>query len=145
MQAQHNHPPTMPAICAPSKRRAVFGLRAKDCFIRLNQKKFPLQGVITFLFFYSVTARPAFTPRQGVIKYVGNPIFVSLSCATANATIYYTADGSDPTPGATSTQQYTSPIAIDNFGATTTIRAIAMLPGHMDSVAVEGTYFLAGK
>ena len=80
-----------------------------------------------------------------MIKYVGDPIFVSLSCATANATIYYTADGSDPTPGATSTQQYTSPIAVSNFGATTTIKAVAVSPGHMDSVLVEGAFFLSGK
>ena len=84
-------------------------------------------------------------PAPGdVQEYWRPPPLVSLSCATANATIYYTTDGSTPTPGATSssTQTYTSPIAVS---ATTTMMAVAVCPGHLDSLVVEAQFCFAGK
>ena len=92
---------------------------------------------------HSVTARPNFTPPQGMFKDFGTPLFVSLSCSTANATIYFTTDGSTPTPGATSSaQRYTSPIAVS---ATTTMKAFALCPGQLDSLVVEAQFCFAGN
>ena len=103
-----------------------------------------LGELFLLLLFYSVTERPSFTPRQRMFKNIGAPLLVSLSCATANATIYYTTDGSTPTPVATSssTQTYTSPIAVS---ATTTMKAVGVCPGHLDSFVVEAQFCFAGK
>jgi hypothetical protein len=73
-------------------------------------------------------ATPTFSPDAGTYNAAQS---VTLSCATAGATIYYTTDGSAPT---TSSSVYGAPIAV---GATTTIRAIATAALHSQSG--EGT------
>ena len=60
-----------------------------------------------------------------VIKVSGGT--VTITCATAGATIYYTKDG---TPATTSSTPYTVPFA---KGDATTIRAIATSPGYIKS------------
>jgi trimeric autotransporter adhesin len=65
------------------------------------------------------TATPAFSPSAGTYTSAQN---ITLSSATSNAKIYYTADGVT-TPSSASTL-YTTPIAL-NSTATTTIQAIA--------------------
>ncbi|MDD5068704.1 MAG: SUMF1/EgtB/PvdO family nonheme iron enzyme [Candidatus Pacebacteria bacterium] len=59
---------------------------------------------------------------------------VTIDCATAGATIYYTTDGSIPTP---SSSVYTGAIA---FGSTTTIKAIALKDIYSDSAVASATY-----
>ncbi len=59
---------------------------------------------------------------------------VTLSTATAGATIYYTIDGSMPTINST---KYTAPIAIN---AATTIKAFATLAGKTQSVVTTYDY-----
>ena len=59
---------------------------------------------------------------------------VKLTCATENAVIYYTLDGTDP--DATKTQYAGTAIAIDK---TTTLKAIAILDGESSSV-LTATY-----
>ncbi|MGA2889405.1 MAG: chitobiase/beta-hexosaminidase C-terminal domain-containing protein, partial [Terracidiphilus sp.] len=59
---------------------------------------------------------------------------VSMTDATAGATIYYTLDGSAPTVAST---VYTSPVTIS---ATTTINAMASAPGYLQSTVTSGTY-----
>lgn len=80
------------------------------------------------------TAAPAFSPAGGT--YYGN-VDVTLTCATGNATIRYTTDGT--TPGAAS-KVYTGAIAVT---ATTTIKAYATASNLKDSAVVSSTYTIS--
>jgi hypothetical protein len=77
------------------------------------------------------TATPTFSPVPG--SYSGTQS-VTLTDATAGATIYYTTDGSTPT---TISAKYTGVIAVS---ATKTIKAIATAPGHVTSALATGIY-----
>jgi hypothetical protein len=59
---------------------------------------------------------------------------VSLSDATANATIYYTTNGSTPTTAST---VYTTPLTVSS---TETISALAVAPGLSNSPVISQTY-----
>jgi glucosylceramidase len=63
-----------------------------------------------------------------------SPTQITLSDATANSTIYYTADGTIPT---SSSAMYTGPIAIS---ATTTVKAIATASGYSSSAVASAAY-----
>ena len=66
---------------------------------------------------------------------------VSLSCETDGALIYYTTDGS--APSAVNGTLYAGPIAVGGTKGSeivTTIRAVAVLPGLMDSDVAAFTY-----
>ncbi len=78
-----------------------------------------------------LAATPTFNPPAGVFS---SAISVTISTTTANATIYYTTDGSIPT---TSSTVYTNPV---NVSATTTIKAIATAPGHQTSQLATALY-----
>ncbi|HOD18079.1 MAG TPA: chitobiase/beta-hexosaminidase C-terminal domain-containing protein [Candidatus Cloacimonadota bacterium] len=80
-----------------------------------------------------LTATPTMNPNPGLYL---NPQYVTLSCTTPAATIYYTTDGSNPT---TSSSIYTMPIYIT---ATTTIKAIAIATGYAESAVASGTYYI---
>ena len=75
-------------------------------------------------------ADPTFSVADGTYTTLQN---VSISCATAGATIYYTTDGSTPTNSST---QYTGAIAINE---TTTLKAIAYI-GTCTSNEVMANY-----
>jgi len=62
------------------------------------------------------------------------PQFVSVSDASPGVTIYYTTDGSTPT---TSSARYGGPILVV---LTTTIRAMAVVPGWSQSPVASATY-----
>jgi hypothetical protein len=78
-------------------------------------------------------ATPTFDPPGG--NYL-LPQLVSISDASPGATIYYTTDGSTPT---TSSNVYTGSILI---ATTTTIKAIAVVPGWSQSNVVAAKYTL---
>ena len=78
-----------------------------------------------------VVATPTFSPAEGTYTTAQN---VAISCATTDATIHYTTDGSTPT--ATS-DTYTGPIAVNT---TTTIKAIAVKDGMTNSEVASATY-----
>ena len=78
-------------------------------------------------------ATPTFSPAGGNIIA---PVSVTISCATAGATIHYTTDGSTPT---TTSAVYSAPI---NVAATTTIKAFAVKTGMDDSPVATATYTL---
>ena len=76
-------------------------------------------------------AKPEFTP--GSEEFV-QAVTVEISCLTAGAGIYYTLDGSAPT---VNSQRYDAPIEITS---TTTIKAIAVKDGYVNSEVNEATY-----
>ena len=76
-------------------------------------------------------ATPVFSPVAGEYE---NNVEISISCATDNATIYYTLDGTEPNEDAT---EYTAPFTLT---ATTTVKAIAMKEGMLNSEVALATY-----
>ncbi|MBR6248560.1 MAG: chitobiase/beta-hexosaminidase C-terminal domain-containing protein [Muribaculaceae bacterium] len=78
------------------------------------------------------TATPTFTPAAGTYYA---PIEVSLKCATAGASIYYTTNGTAPTASST---LYSAPIALSS---NTTIKAIAIANNVESEVATAEYVF----
>ena len=74
---------------------------------------------------------PTFSPAAGLYT---SPISVTIATETANASIYYTTDGSTPT---TSSTLYTAPFTINQ---TTTVKAIATADGYANSSVATATY-----
>ena len=74
---------------------------------------------------------PSITPASG--SYT-SPVTVSIASATANASIYYTTDGTIPT---TSSSLYTAPFTVSQ---TTTVKAIATATGYTNSPVATATY-----
>lgn len=68
-----------------------------------------------------VVALPEASPASGVFK---GSVKVSLSCATPEAKLAYTLDGSQPVAG--SSAEYTGPVVI---GTSTLLRVLAWVPG----------------
>ena len=80
-------------------------------------------------------ATPTFSPAGGEYDpQESGPLFVSISCATAGATIYYTTDGTEPT---TNSRDYDGQFKV---GTTTTIKAIAVKDGMTNSEVATATY-----
>ena len=82
----------------------------------------------------TAASTPGFSPAPGTYTTAQS---VTLSDATAGATIFYTTDGSTPT---TSSTVYSAAIAVSS---TTTIKAIATAPGFSTSAVASGTYTIA--
>ena len=76
-------------------------------------------------------ATPTFTPEGGTYYEAQE---VEIACSTADATIYYTLDGSDPDENST---VYTAPIAV---ASNMTIKAIAMKEGYENSNIATAEY-----
>jgi N-acetyl-beta-hexosaminidase len=74
---------------------------------------------------------PTFSPAAGT--YTGSAT-VTLSDATSGATIYYTTDGSTPTPSST---VYAAAISVTK---STTIRAMAVASGMVNSAVASARY-----
>ena len=75
---------------------------------------------------------PSFTPIEG---YYDAPVDVSIHAVPADATIYYTTDGS--TPDSTSSV-YSTPITVNEH---TVIKAFAVKDGYPDSDVGSAEYF----
>ena len=81
-------------------------------------------------------ATPVFTPEAGTYT---EPQYVSISCATDGARIWYTTDNSDPIPMAS--PEYTNttePILVSE--GTITIKAIATKDGYNNSAPASASY-----
>ena len=80
-------------------------------------------------------ATPTFSPAPGSFSSAQS---VTLSDSTTGAAIYYTINGSTPT---TSSTLYSAPIAVSS---TTTINAIAIATGYLNSAVATGTFTILG-
>ncbi len=83
-----------------------------------------------------VAAAPSINPNGGTFAAPQN---ITLSSATSSASIYYTLDGSTPTPAST---LYTDPLAITS---STTIRAIATAPGFVQSAVSSASFTFSNQ
>jgi hypothetical protein len=81
-------------------------------------------------------AAPVITPDGGTF---GSSQSVTLSTTTGSANIYYTLDGSTPTPAST---LYTGPITLSTD---TTVNAIASAPGYVQSGVSSATFTLSDQ
>ena len=90
----------------------------------------------TFTFVPTVET-PTFSPAA--MTFATDTLSVSLSCATAGATIRYTTNGSEPTA---SSAQYTGAITLN---ATTTIKAKAFKSNCVDSATASATFTQAAR
>ncbi len=98
-----------------------------DITINANDNTFKIEP-------YIVTVEtPTFNPEAGSYKAFQS---VTINCATENATIHYTVDGSEPTADS---PVYGEPITVES---TTTIKAIATMNGMANSAIAEATYTL---
>ncbi len=79
-------------------------------------------------------ATPTFSPEAGTYTEAQT---VTISCATENATIYYTVDGTTPDMNST---VYSEPLSITE---TTTVKAIAVKEGFIDSEVAEAEYVIS--
>ena len=79
----------------------------------------------------AVAAAPVITPNGGSFSTAQN---VTLSTTTSSAAIYYTRDGSTPTPAST---LYAGPISVST---NTTIKAIASAAGFVQSAVSSATF-----
>jgi hypothetical protein len=82
----------------------------------------------------SQTLAPTFNPPAGA--YVSAQT-VTLSDASPASKIYYTLDGTNPTPGAGTTKIYSAPLAVSQ---TTTIKALATATGLSNSPVATALY-----
>lgn len=89
----------------------------------------PVSDSVTLPLF--TVAKPTATPNGG--SFITSQS-VTLSCATAGASVYYTTDGSMPTTGST---RYSGAFTITD---TTTVKAIAVKSGMNDSGVLTVTF-----
>ena len=76
-------------------------------------------------------ATPTFSPAEGSFTTAQ---YVTISCATEGATIYYTVDGSEPTANSA---VYSSAIYVTE---TTTVKAMGVMSGLQNSPVASATY-----
>jgi len=77
-------------------------------------------------------AQPIISPSSGAV-----PQTVTLTCATATAAIYYTTDGSYPSPLNSTATRYTAPISVT---VACTLRTAAHLAAYQQSDIAEATF-----
>ena len=80
-------------------------------------------------------ASPSFSPTAGTY---GAAQSVRISDATPGSTIYYTTDGSTPSP--TSSAVYSAPLTVSS---TETLKAVATASGYNDSALATATYTIS--
>lgn len=79
----------------------------------------------------NTVATPVIAPGGGIYTA---PVSVTITCSTPSSSIFYTLDGSTPSPSST---PYTAPVTI---GGTTTLKAIATAAGMTNSSVATAAY-----
>ena len=86
----------------------------------------------SFTYTVETVATPTITPNGGELKYGNNTI--TIACATADATIYYTTNGATPT---TSSTKYTGAFTLTSNA---TVKAIAVKTGWNNSSVASASF-----
>jgi hypothetical protein len=102
------------------KKDASFGLSSGTNLFMLS----PTPGAANAAGVYGFVEDIEFQPRRG---FFTNSVSVTLTSTTANAEIWWTRDGSLPTPGNPGSLRYTGPVLLSS---TTMIRARAYRAGY---------------
>ncbi len=79
-------------------------------------------------------AKPTVTPAGGAISPTQT---ITINDTTTGAQIYYTTDGSTPSPGVGTTKQYSSSFTLSSSA---TVKTIATAPGYINSPMTSTTY-----
>src|SRR5271156_6437444 len=79
-------------------------------------------------------ATPAITPAAGTFT---TSVSITITDASSGASIYYTTDGSTPSPGAGTTKQYSASFSLT---ASATVKAIASGGGFASSAVASSAY-----
>ena len=85
---------------------------------------------------FTNAATPTFSVAAGTYTSTQT---VTISDATAGATIYYTTDGSTPT---TNSSIYTGPLTVSLYSTTETINAMAVAANYLNSAVASATYVI---
>jgi sugar lactone lactonase YvrE len=85
---------------------------------------------------YPKAAAPTFSPVSGTYQ---SDQLITVSCVTSGVSIYYSIDGSIPT---SSSNLYSSAIAVTGNGTNKTIKAIATKAGMTDSAVASASYVI---
>lgn len=88
-------------------------------------------GTATYTLNLPATATPTFSPAPGTFLTAQ---MVTLADTTTGASIYYTTDGTTPTPAST---KYSAPFTLST---TATVKAIAIASGYAYSAVASGMY-----
>ena len=91
-------------------------------------------GQVSTSYICQRAVKPAFTPAGGSISPTQT---ITMNDATSGAQIYYTTDGSTPSPGIGTTKQYTSPLTLS---ASATVKSIAVAAGYVNSPMATAVY-----
>lgn len=100
----------------------------------------------TFAVSYTAAETPVLAPSPGTYQSSSWGGSITIADGTSGATIYYTTDGSIPTPGSGSTHAYSSSISFSagsSSSASETIEAVATAPGRSASQISVGTYTIS--
>jgi len=124
-------------ICVVLLSSLVFAQNAAQTQAAQDRARHAVQseqqaGQAAALFNSSVTPGPKFSPKPGTFH--GSIPPVSITVNAKDAVIYFTTDGSKPTP---KSQRYTGPVSLSG---TTTLKAIAIAPNLTQSWTVAGKY-----
>jgi hypothetical protein len=92
----------------------------------------PTPGATNVGGYAGIVADPQFSVERGFFEA---PFQLTITAPTAGSKVYYTTDGSEPTP--TNGALYSAPIAVNG---TSTIRAQAFRDGDLDSTTTTKTY-----
>lgn len=114
-----------------TKYAGPFKLHESATVKAITVKKDMKNSKVTEKNFVLTTEKPEISPKGG--KFTA-PQLVTISTKTANAVIYYTTDGSDPTRDS---DLYSGPIALESSA---TVRAIAVKDGMNDSKIAEAVF-----
>ncbi|MGC1606025.1 MAG: chitobiase/beta-hexosaminidase C-terminal domain-containing protein, partial [Candidatus Acidiferrum sp.] len=83
----------------------------------------------------STVATPVFNPTGGILT---SSQTISITDSTSGTTIYYTTDGSTPSPGVGTTQLYTAPFTLSSSA---TVEAVAVVTASSNKSALASASF----